>query len=97
MVERRFAVPVLVVSGAGIEAIETLDEAVRFLERWPAPRRGPVHQCAMKACEAAIAGHLTVEEGRRSLASFARITGILAAGRARPAAGRSGMALPRGA
>jgi hypothetical protein len=57
--------------------IEDLEQALQFLRNWPADRRGPVYQAAYNACCAAREGYLTVEEARKSLAGFARITGIL--------------------
>src|SRR5262245_41635926 len=57
--------------------IEDLEQALQFLRDWPAERRGPVYQAAYNACTAAREGYLTVEEARKSLSGFARITGIL--------------------
>jgi len=57
--------------------IEDLEQALLFLRGWPADRRGPVYQAAYNACTAARDGYLTVEEARKSLSGFARITGIL--------------------
>lgn len=57
--------------------IEDLDQALQFLRDWPADRRGPVYRAAYNACTAAREGYLTVEEARKSLFGFARITGIL--------------------
>jgi len=57
--------------------IEDVEQALHFLRDWPADRRGPVYQAAYNACTAAREGYLTVEEARRSLSGFARITGIL--------------------
>ena len=73
-----FFVPVCVSSTdpAG-NNIEDLEQALQFLRDWPADRRGPVYQAAYNACTAAREGYLTVEEARRSLSGFARITGIL--------------------
>ena len=65
------------VEGVVVE-IDTLQEAVRFLDDWPAARRGPVYTCAKKGCEAALAGDMKVDDARKALESFARITGILA-------------------
>ncbi|MEQ1944850.1 DUF982 domain-containing protein [Mesorhizobium sp. VNQ89] len=59
--------------------IEDVEQALHFLRGWPADRRGPVYQAAYNACTAAREGYLTVEEARRSLSGFARITGILRA------------------
>ena len=61
-----------------MQDIETVREAAEFLRQWPPSRRGPVYDCAARACDAAIAGRLTAEEARKAFASFARITGILA-------------------
>lgn len=74
-----FFVPVCVSSTtdpAGHD-IEDLEQALHFLREWPAERRGPVYQAAYNACTAAREGYLTVEEARKSLSGFARITGIL--------------------
>ncbi len=57
--------------------IEDVEQALHFLRDWPADRRGPVYQAAYNACTAAREGYLTIEEARRSLSGFARITGIL--------------------
>ena len=57
--------------------IEDLEQALQFLRDWPEDRRGPVYQAAYNACTAARDGYLTVEEARKSLSGFARITGIL--------------------
>jgi len=57
--------------------IDCVDDALHFLRTWPAARRGPVYQAAYNACTAAKEGYLTIEEARKSLSGFARITGIL--------------------
>lgn len=57
--------------------IEDIEQALQFLRNWPADRRGPVYHAAYNACTAACEGYLTVEEARKSLTGFARITGIL--------------------
>ena len=73
-----FRVPVrLHVEGATFE-VGSLNDALAFLREWPASRRGPVYHCALKGCEAALSGAVTVEDARRALESFAKITGILA-------------------
>jgi hypothetical protein len=69
--------------------IEDLEQALHFLRDWPADRRGPVYQAAYNACTAAREGYLTVEEARKSLSGFARITGILRREEPRPAAPRT--------
>jgi Protein of unknown function (DUF982) len=65
--------------------IEDIEQALQFLRNWPADRRGPVYQAAYNACTAAREGYLTVEEARKSLSGFARITGILEKDKPHPA------------
>jgi hypothetical protein len=86
-----FFVPVCVSRADGLtgQDIENLEQALQFLRDWPADRRGPVYQAAYNACTAAREGYLTVEEARKSLSGFARITGILRSEEPRPAARRS--------
>lgn len=83
-----FFAPVCVSCPDGLtgQDIETLEQALQFLRDWPADRRGPVYQAAYNACTAAREGYLTVEEARKSLSGFARITGILRNEQPRPAA-----------
>ena len=76
--ETRFSSPLQLVSPAGeIVEIEGVRDALRFLDAWPSGRRGPVYQCAARGCQAALEGHLTVEEARSAVANFAHITGIV--------------------
>jgi hypothetical protein len=87
MEKRPFFAPVCVESAdraAGLD-IEDLDQALQFLRDWPSDRRGPVYHAAYNACTAAREGYLTVEEARKSLSGFARITGILRNDRRRAA------------
>ena len=72
-----FIEPVCVNGRQDFADIEDIEQALHFLREWPTDRRGPVYQAAYNACTAARQGYLTVEEARRSLAGFARITGIL--------------------
>jgi hypothetical protein len=57
--------------------IEDLEQALQFLRDWPVSRRGPVYDAAYNACSAARDGYFGIEEARKSLSGFARITGIL--------------------
>lgn len=85
----RFFVAVRLASEGGIEEICTVDEAVAFLRRWPATRRGTIYDCALRGLETCRGGDFSVEDARRGFESFARITGILrAGGPVLPAAGR---------
>lgn len=72
-----FSAPVRIRHRGGLIEIQNVEQALRFLDQWPASRRGPVYQCAVNGCSAAITGHLTPEEARRAVMSFAQITGIL--------------------
>ncbi|MEP9387981.1 DUF982 domain-containing protein [Mesorhizobium sp. KR9-304] len=79
MEKKPFFAPVCIESAgwpAGLD-IEDLEQALQFLRDWPADRRGPVYHAAYNACTAAREGYLTIEEARKSLSGFARITGIL--------------------
>ena len=75
----RFRKPVQVFAAPGepVDEIESVEEALYFLQQWPGARQGPVYRCALNACSAAIAAQLSIEDARKSFASFARITGIL--------------------
>jgi hypothetical protein len=79
----RFRAPVRLSVDGSVQEIEGVREALLFLEQWPAHRRGPVHGCAVNACQAGLGGGLTADGARRSFESFARITGLLVRG-ARP-------------
>lgn len=83
----QFLSPVRVSRGAGhpIEEIESVAEAMVFLREWPMGRRGPVYRCALNCCSAAMAAQMSAEEARKSFAGFARITGLLAEKRQKPA------------
>ena len=83
----QFLSPVRVSRGAGhpIEEIESVAEAMVFLREWPMGRRGPVYRCALNCCSAAMAAQMSAEEARKSFAGFARITGLLADKRPKPA------------
>ena len=71
------------VEGVVVE-IDTLQEAIRFLDDWPAARRGPVYTCAKKGCEAALAGAMKVDDARKALESFARLPASSRAGSSSP-------------
>jgi hypothetical protein len=77
----QFATPVKLLPDPGkeIEEIECVGQALAVLQAWPVGRRGPVYRCALNSCFAASAGQIPAEDARKSLMSFARITGILVA------------------
>ncbi|RUM95235.1 DUF982 domain-containing protein [Pseudaminobacter arsenicus] len=77
MTSLKFPAPVTVRANGALHDIVTVQEAMAFLNQWPKNRRGPAFGCAERSCNAAIAGQLSAEQARQSLASFARIAGIL--------------------
>ncbi len=58
------------------EDIETIADAMDFLQRWPVDRRGPVYRTALKACGAASAAQMTDQDALTAFAAFARLTKI---------------------
>ena len=52
----QFFAPVSVRTEKIVQDIETVRDAAEFLRQWPQSRRGPVYDCAARACDAAIAG-----------------------------------------
>ncbi|MER8520125.1 MULTISPECIES: DUF982 domain-containing protein [unclassified Mesorhizobium] len=85
----QFFSPVRVLRGQGqpVEEIDSVAEAMAFLRKWPAGRRGPVYQCAVNCCAAAMAGRMSAEEARKAFAGFARITRLLEGDRPLPMSG----------
>ena len=78
MTSLAFLAPVQVKTSDVVHDINTVREALVFLNQWPKARRGPVYSCAVRSCNAAIAGQMTTEQARQAFVSFARITGVLA-------------------
>lgn len=74
-----FFSPVRISRGQGhpIEEIDSVAEAMMFLRKWPTGRRGPVYQCALNCCAAALSGQMSAEEARKAFTGFARITRLL--------------------
>lgn len=58
--------------------VETIGEAVLFLDRWPYARRDPSYQTAMDMAQKAAVGYVTVEEARDAFWIFAVEAKILA-------------------
>ncbi|CCV06987.1 conserved hypothetical protein [Mesorhizobium metallidurans STM 2683] len=75
----QFLSPVRITHGQGqpVEEIDSVSEAMVFLRKWPTGRRGPVYQCALNCCAAALAGQMSAEEARKAFTGFARITRLL--------------------
>lgn len=74
-----FFSPVRILRGHGhpVEEVDSVAEAMVFLQKWPAGRRGPVYQCALNCCSAALSGRMSAEEARKAFTGFARITRLL--------------------
>lgn len=73
-----FSIPVNVMVSGTVQEITSVREAMAFLQWWPHERRGPVYNCALNGCSAAVSGNLTAEQARQAFSSFARISGVLA-------------------
>lgn len=74
-----FFSPVRITRGQGhpLEEVDSVAEAMVFLRKWPTGRRGPVYQCALNCCSAALSGQMSSEEARKAFTGFARITRLL--------------------
>ncbi|TIW05674.1 MAG: DUF982 domain-containing protein [Mesorhizobium sp.] len=74
-----FFTPVRIARGQGypVEEVDSVSEAMVFLRKWPTGRRGPVYQCALNCCTAAMSGKMSAEEARKAFVGFARITRLL--------------------
>lgn len=78
MQDKLFYTPVGIVAAIGEKLeIGTLAEAHRFLAAQPEHDREAHYQTARRACEAAAAGHITMEQARRALVAYAEKVGVL--------------------
>ncbi|WP_421912210.1 DUF982 domain-containing protein [Mesorhizobium sp.] len=78
MHEKLFHSPVAITVGLGFKReIASLTEMHDFLTEWSTARRGPLYQNAVKACDLAVPGYLTIEQARRALVAFAEAAGVL--------------------
>ncbi|MBZ9677719.1 DUF982 domain-containing protein [Mesorhizobium sp. ES1-1] len=73
--------------GHPVEEIGSVGQAITFLNAWPAGRRGPVYQCAVNCCSAALSGQMAASAARKAFTGFARITRLLDEDLARPVRG----------
>jgi len=87
MTSLAFLAPVQVKTNGVTHDINSVREALVFLNQWPKGRRGPVYSCAVRSCNAAIAEQMTAEQARQAFVSFARIAGVLAISDFSPLAG----------
>lgn len=72
-----FEIPVCVKIGSTTREVKSVRGACECLIDWPHSRRGPIYRTAVRACEAAVAGQVSVEGARSAFVGFARVTGIL--------------------
>jgi hypothetical protein len=73
-----FYIPVPLSTGSGNKRnIRTLSEMHEFLSGWPCVRVSPSYEVARRTCSAARAGHLSVEQARRALLTFAQSSDFL--------------------
>lgn len=78
MNDKLFHAPVAVSVGLGFkQEIASVSEMHRFLTDWFPSRRGPLYDTAVKACDAAARGYITMEQARRAFVSFLEAAGVL--------------------
>ena len=71
-------VPVSVSIGPGHTVnVCTLFSMHQFLQGWPASRRTPIYETALRACVAAREGRLTAEQARQAFVEFAKSHKVL--------------------
>ena len=89
MDQLHFFSPVRISRGQGhpVEEIDNVAEAMMYMRKWPTGRRGPVYQCALNSCSAALSRQMSAEEARKAFTGFARITRLLDDDMALPVAG----------
>ncbi|GAA4117561.1 DUF982 domain-containing protein [Aminobacter aganoensis] len=81
MTANAFSRPIFVKDeGQAVREIACVADALAFLTTWPENRRGPIHSTAVRACQAAREGRLTVDGARNAFAGFARSVHIREAG-----------------
>ena len=76
----QFEVPVRIAQGPGlpVEEIYSVEQALDFLQDWPARRQGPVYQKAFNACFGATVDVVKTEDACRAFMAFCRVTGLMA-------------------
>jgi hypothetical protein len=79
MQARKFDAPVAIFVGLGFpREVETVFDAFKVLNEWPASGRGPDHDAALEACRAALTSSASAALARQSFEAFARGRDILA-------------------
>ncbi|QKD03574.1 DUF982 domain-containing protein [Mesorhizobium loti] len=76
----QFEVPVRIAQAPGlpVEEIYGVEQALDFLQDWPARRQGPVYQKAFNACFGATVDVVKTEDACRAFMAFCRVTGLMA-------------------
>jgi hypothetical protein len=76
----QFKVPVRVapVPGMPVEEIYSVEQALDFLQEWPAGRQGPMYQKAFNACFGATVDVVNTEDACRAFMAFCRASGLIA-------------------
>ncbi|WP_080511750.1 DUF982 domain-containing protein [Mesorhizobium japonicum] len=90
MARLAFLPPVPVRTSEVICDINSVREALVFLNQWPRARRDLVYAGAVRSCNCAIAGQMPPEEARQAFVSFARMAGVLAQSDRSASAGADG-------
>ncbi|WP_095204935.1 DUF982 domain-containing protein [Mesorhizobium carmichaelinearum] len=78
MASLAFLAPVPVKTSDVIHDINSVREALVFLNQWPKARRDRLYAGALRSCNSAIAGQMPAEEARQAFVSFATMAGVLA-------------------
>ncbi|MFA6157982.1 DUF982 domain-containing protein [Mesorhizobium sp.] len=76
----QFEVPVRITPAPGlpVEEIYGVEQALDFLQGWPARRQGPIYQKAFNACFGATVEVVKTEEACRAFMTFCRVSGLMA-------------------
>lgn len=77
MNDRIFDRPIFVKNGKVREEINSLVDALDFLEKWPKSRRGTIYGTVVRACDRASSGQIRVSIAHDAFASFAKSVKIL--------------------
>ncbi|UCI05255.1 DUF982 domain-containing protein [Mesorhizobium sp. B1-1-8] len=90
----QFEVPVRItpVPGLPVEEIYSVEQALDFLQGWPARRQGKVYEAAFNACFGATVDVVGTEEACRAFMGFCRVSGLLARDMMNPVRRGSGAA-----
>lgn len=80
MHKMHFAVPVRITRSFAepVEEIYSVEQALDFLQNWPAGRRGPLFQAAFDACFGASVDVVSTEEACRVFTALCRVSGLMA-------------------